>query len=104
MRRSHRESSMSTRPAGAGSSRGALVALQIQRDGLTDEVLQCAFVDLVMFLDVDGAPDLPLEARVEETRRIVQRSTLEERQLDHVLVGLTGADPPVVGPDRRSGA
>ena len=29
--------------------------------------------------------------------------TLEECQLDHVLVGLTGTDTPVVGPDRCSG-
>src|SRR5436309_14702100 len=61
------------------------------------------FVELVIFFDVDGTPDLPLKAGVEETRRIVQSSALEERQLDHVLVGLTSTDTPVVGPDRCSG-
>src|SRR6266576_2712323 len=34
---------------------------------------------------------------------IVQSRTLEECQLDHVLVGLTSTDTPVVGPHRCSG-
>jgi hypothetical protein len=59
-----------------------------------NEVIQGTFVNLVMFFDVDGMPDLPVKAGVEETCRIVQSSTLEEGQLDHVLVGLTRTDTP----------
>ena len=47
------------------SSSRMLLALQIQRRSLTNEVLQCIFVNLVIFLDVDGTPDLPVKAGVE---------------------------------------
>ena len=76
---------------------------EIESHCFPDEFLQRGVVDLVLFPDVDGAPDLPLEAGVEQARRIPQRSALEERQLDDGLVGLAGADAPVAGPDRRSG-
>lgn len=46
-------------------SSGLLLALSIQRHSFTNEVLQRIFVDLVFFLDVDGPPDLPVEAGVE---------------------------------------
>ena len=42
-----------------------LLALEIQRHGFANEVLQCTFVDLVIFFDVNRTPDLPLEAGVE---------------------------------------
>src|SRR5262249_53451096 len=60
--------------------------------------------DLVAFLDVDCTPHSPLEARVEQPGRVVQKGTLEKRQLDHALVGLAGTDTPVVGPHGRSRA
>src|SRR3954466_7307200 len=90
-------------PTGSRRSGGGLLARQVQRHGFTNEVLQCVVVDRVVLLDVDGTPDLPLEAGVEQTRGIAHSGTLEEGQLDHVLVGLAGTDAPVVGPDRCSG-
>src|SRR5204863_3964104 len=79
-------------------------APEVQRHCFTNQALQSLFVDRVVLLDVDRAPHLSLEAGVEETRRIVQRGALEERQLDDALVGLTCADAAVVGPDRCSRA
>src|SRR6185369_8058921 len=75
------------------------LALEIEGRGGADEVLQGRLVDLVAFTEVDGAPGVPLEARVEQPGRVVQRSTLGERQLDGGLVGLAGAEDASVGPD-----
>ena len=44
---------------------GLTFALEIERYGSADEVLQCRFIELVAFVDVDGAPDIPFEAGVE---------------------------------------
>jgi len=41
------------------------LALKIERHRSADEILQCRLIDLVAFVDVDGAPDVPLEAGVE---------------------------------------
>ena len=49
------------------SSGGMFLASEIQRHSFPNEVLQCIFVDLVIFFDVDGTPDLPVKAGVEET-------------------------------------
>src|SRR5690348_9658292 len=68
------------------ASGGPLLALCVERHSVPDQLLQGLLVDLVGFLDVNGAPHLALEARVEQPGGIVQRSALEERQLDHVLV------------------
>ena len=45
----------------------------------------------------------PSRLELKRPGRIVERSALVERQLDGILVGLAGADAPVVGPDRNSG-
>src|SRR5262245_8999140 len=73
--------------------------LEIERHCSADEILQGFLIDLVAFVDVDGAPDIPIEAGVEETRRVLQRSSLGKRQLDDVLVRLSRADEAAVGPD-----
>lgn len=41
--------------------------LEIERHRSADEVLQSRLIDLVAFVDVDGAPDIPVEAGVEQT-------------------------------------
>jgi len=41
------------------------LALEIERHGRADEILQGRLIDLAAFVDVDGAPDIPLEAGVE---------------------------------------
>src|SRR5215510_7683515 len=64
----------------------------------TDERLECARVDLLPLMDVNRAPYVPVEARVEELGRVLQRSALGEGQLHYRLVRLAGADDPVVRP------
>jgi hypothetical protein len=44
---------------------GLALALEIERHCSADEILQGRLIDLLAFVDVDGAPDIPLEARVE---------------------------------------
>ena len=41
------------------------LALEIERHCSPDEILQGRLIDLVAFVDVDGAPDIPVEAGVE---------------------------------------
>ena len=41
------------------------LALEIERHGSADEILQGRLIDFVAFVDVDGAPDIPGEAGVE---------------------------------------
>ncbi len=50
----------------AAVSGGSFLALKIQRQGCSNEVLQRGFVDLVALVDVDGAPDFPIKAGVEQ--------------------------------------
>ena len=38
------------------------LALEIERHCSADEILQGRLIDLVVFVDVDGAPDIPVEA------------------------------------------
>ena len=53
-------------PLAARSSWLRLVlALKVQRHGSTDEILQGRLVDFLAFVDIDGAPEIPLEAGVE---------------------------------------
>src|SRR5246127_2214272 len=73
------------------------LALEIERDCSADEILQSRRIHLVAFVDVDGAPNIPVEAGVEQARRGLQRSSLGKRQLYDVLVRLSGADDAAVG-------
>ena len=41
------------------------LALEIERHCSADEILQGRLIDLVAFVDVDGAPGIPAEAGVE---------------------------------------
>src|SRR4051794_36121842 len=81
-----------------------LARARIKGDRGTYERLERVRVDLLPLLDVDRAPRVPLEAGVEEPRRVVQRGALGEGQLHLVLVGLAGADDPVVLPHRGARA
>ncbi len=72
----------------------------VQGHGGTNERLQRLLVDLLALVEVDGTPGVPLEAGVEEARRVLQRRPLGEGHLHDALVGLAGADHPVVVPRR----
>jgi len=43
------------------------LALEIERHCSADGILQGRLIGLVAFLDVDGAPGIPIEAGVEQT-------------------------------------
>src|SRR5262245_36869716 len=77
--------------------------MEIERYCSADEVPQGCLIDLVAFVDVDGAPDVSFEARVEQTRRVLERSSLGKCQLDDVLVRLSGADNAAMRKDRSAG-
>jgi len=51
----------------AARSPGLRLALALEIEGhcSADEILQGRLIDLVAFVDVDGAPDIPVEAGVE---------------------------------------
>src|SRR4051794_20618866 len=72
----------------------------VERDGGANEVLQRVLVDLLALVEVDGAPDVPVEAGVEEARGILQRGPFGEGHLHDALVRLARADDPVVLPRR----
>jgi len=66
----------------------------------TNEGLEGVLVNLLAFMDVDGASEGSW--LVEQVRGVLQRSTLEECHFHMVLVGLARADAAVVGPDWSS--
>ena len=43
------------------------LALEVQRNSCADEFLEGRFVYLVPFTNIDGTPDLPIQAGVEQT-------------------------------------
>ena len=52
--------------------------------------------------EIDRAPGVAFEAGVEQSPGIIQRSAFGKSQLHDALVGLPGADHPVVRPDRHA--
>src|SRR3954452_3971557 len=74
----------------------------VQRNCGAHEALQRFAVDRFAFAEVDGAPRVPLEARVEQPGGILERRTFRERHLHDALVRLARADDPVVLPYRDS--
>src|SRR6266481_7863109 len=88
------------RPGRSLAFRGSLSARSIESDGRADERLERIRVNLLTLVNVDGAPHVSVEARVEELGRIFQGSALEEGQLHDRLVRLSRADAPVMGPYR----
>src|SRR5450755_2513686 len=75
------------------------LALEIERHCSADEILQGRLIHLVAVVDVDGAPDIPVEAGVEQPGRVRQRSSFGKCHLDDVLMRLSGADDAAVGKD-----
>src|SRR5882672_5684399 len=74
----------------------------VEGDRLANERLEGGRVNVFAFVDVDRATRVSVEARVEETGRILQSRALEEGQLHDLLVGFAGADDAVVRPHRSA--
>src|SRR5215467_12156710 len=96
---SSQDSKVSKRASGLSLA----LAFEIERHGSADEIPQGRLIDLVAFVYVDGAPDVPVETGIEETGRVSQRRSLGKCHLDSVLVGLSGTDDAAVRPDGRAG-
>ena len=56
-----------------------------------NKILQRRLIHLLTFVDIDRTPDIPVKAGVEQTGRILQRSSLGKRQLHDILVRLSRA-------------
>src|SRR5262249_8399760 len=92
-----------TPPLAARPPRLRGLPLEIERHCRADEILQGRLIDLVAFVDIDGAPHVSVEAGIEETRRILQLGPLGTRYLAGALVGFSRADDAAVRPDRCAG-
>src|SRR5580704_18139606 len=60
---------------------GAATLRLVQGHGGPNESLQSRLVQLVAFVEVDGAPDLAFETGIEEARRVLHRGSLGEGHL-----------------------
>ena len=78
------------------------LALEIKRHCCADEILQYRLIDLVAFVDVDGAPNISVEAGIEQTGRVFYRSSPGKGHLDVVFVRLCRADDAAAGEDGSS--
>src|SRR5947209_15376564 len=74
----------------------------VQCDRGANERLQRLLVNRVAFVDVDGAPDITVEARIEEARGIIERGAFGEGQFHDAFVRLAGADDAVMLPHRNA--
>src|SRR5437667_9631578 len=74
----------------------------VEVDRLADERFDGGRVDFLTLLNVDRAPHVALEARVEQAGRVLQRRALREGELHDLLVGLARAEDAVVRPDRSA--
>src|SRR6266850_692822 len=83
------------------SARSAVGARRVQRHGRANKSLQCLLVNLLALVEVDGTPDIAIEAGVEEACWVLKCGALGKGHLDDVLVRLAGADQSVVGPHRN---
>src|SRR2546427_43648 len=72
----------------------------VEGDRLANQRLEGGRVNFFSFVDVDRAAYVSVEARVEETGRILQKRALGEGKLHGLLVGFAGADDAVVRPNR----
>src|SRR5215212_1846015 len=68
----------------------------IQSDRRANEGHQRLLVDLLAFPNVDRAPGVAFQARVEEAVRVLERRALGEGHLHEALVGLARADDSVM--------
>src|SRR5579863_1274902 len=74
----------------------------IEGNRLANECLERSLVNFFSFVDVNRPAHVSFEARVEETRRILQKRALGERKLHDLLVGFAGANDSVVRPNRSA--
>src|SRR3954468_1955838 len=64
---------------------------RVQRHGRSNQLLEGADVHALALVDVDGAADVSVQARVEEAGGVLQGGAMGEGQLHDLRVGLAGA-------------
>src|SRR6266536_4193831 len=74
----------------------------VQANGSSNEGRESLLIDFIVLVEVDCAPGVAFEARVEESRRVLQRGPLAECEFHDALVRLAGADRTLVRPHRNS--
>src|SRR3569623_845179 len=74
----------------------------VQCDRGAHQRLERRGIDLLAFVQVDRAPCVAVQARVEEALRVRERRALEERELHLVPVRLAGAQDAVMRPHGRA--
>src|SRR5256714_1655556 len=90
------------RPIAEGGKLTFRLGRTVEGDGLANERLEGGLVNFFSFVDVDRAAYVSIEARVEETGRILHRRALGEGELDDILVGFASADDALMRPDRSA--
>src|SRR6058998_1105006 len=95
---------MDINPLGLRFLRRFRLARTVEGDRLANQRLEGGRVNVFSFVDVDRAAYVSVEARVEETGRILQRRALREGQLHDSLVRFASADDAVVRPNRGAGS
>src|SRR5438067_860704 len=73
----------------------------VQANGSSNEGRESLLIDFIVRVEVDCAPGVAFEARVEQPRRVLQRGALEECEFHDALVRLAGADRTLVRPHRN---
>ena len=89
-------------PSGLRTPRRFRLAGAVEGDGLAHKRHEGELVNVFAFMDVDRAARIPLETRVEEPGRILQRRAPGEGKLHDVLVGFARADDAVMRPSRSA--
>ena len=68
------------------------LALEIERHGGTDEILQSALIDSVALVEINRSPSIPFKAIVEELIRIGKACALGKGHFYLILVSVGHAD------------
>src|SRR5205809_7808776 len=83
-------------PLGLRFLRRFRLARTVEGDRLANERLEGWLVNFFSFVNVDRAPYVSVETRVEETGRVLQRRAFGEGKRHDLLVGFASAEYAVV--------
>src|SRR6185437_6806205 len=85
-------------PYVGASGGGLFLGGSVEGDRLADECLEGGFDQFIAFLEIDGAPRVAFEARIEQALGVLELGAFGEGELDDRLVRFAGADDSAIGP------